>query len=228
MKKRHLSKIKIHEILCTGQWHFPFKGGTLGPHTVLPSPSAALSYFPESHWWSEISSLSKVILILGKARSCRAPNWGCRGAESSGWFDVSPKNSAWDEMRRDVWAGGCCDEAASYQLPIAVAFWIIRIVSVEECSSLAQNLMQIRCSAHSVILNVMATQDTCSLNGIYCPHWLVQWSRHCSHMHIPVHSPLLPGYINVLQTVLVILTMAGLFWTDLLYVIFTICFFMPF
>ena len=114
-------------------------------------------------------------------------------------------------MRRDVWAGGCCDEAASYQLPIAVAFWIIRIVSVEECSSLAQNLMQIRCSAHSVILNVMATQDTCSLNGIYCPHWLVQWSRHCSHIHIPVHSPWLPGYTDVTHTVLVTLTMAEIF-----------------
>ena len=39
-------------------------------------------YFPESHWWCEISSLSKVILVLGKARDRRAPNLGCRGAES--------------------------------------------------------------------------------------------------------------------------------------------------
>ena len=30
-------------------------------------------------------------------------------------------------------------------------------------------------------------------------------------MHIPVRSPWLPGYVNVAQTVLVILTMAGLF-----------------
>ena len=30
------------------------------------------------------------------------------------------------------------------------------------------------------------------------------------HAH-PVHSPWLPGYINVAQTVLVLLTMAGLF-----------------
>ena len=44
-----------------------FKVGTLGPHTV-PSqlPSAALLYFSESHYQSEISSLSKVILVLGK------------------------------------------------------------------------------------------------------------------------------------------------------------------
>ena len=47
--------------------------------------------------------------------------------------------------------------------------------------------------------------------GIYCPHWLPQWSRHCSHMRIPVHSPWLPGYIDFAQTTLVTLTMAALF-----------------
>ena len=82
----------------------------------------------------------------------------------------------------------CCDEAVSHQMPIAAALWIIWIVSTEECSSLTQNLMQIRGSTHSVTLNATATQYTCSLNGIYCPHWLVLWSRHCSHMCIPVPS----------------------------------------
>ena len=56
---------------------------------------------------------------------------------------------------------------------------------------------------------VMATQYTCSLNGVYRPHWLVQWSHHCSCMHIPVRSPWLPGYIDVVQTIVIILTMAG-------------------
>ena len=73
------------------------------------------------------------------------------------------------------------------------------------------NLMQIHCSTRSVILNVMATQYTCSLNGVPCPHWLVQWSCHCSHMGIIVHSLWLPGYINVMQIVLFVLTMAGPF-----------------
>ena len=41
-----------------------------------------------------------------------------------------------------------CDKAANHQLPIAVAFWIIQIVSIEECPSLMQNLMQICCSTH--------------------------------------------------------------------------------
>ena len=36
----------------------------------------------------------------------------------------------------------CChDEAAHQQLPIAAAFWIIQIVSKEECSSLTQNFI---------------------------------------------------------------------------------------
>ena len=91
------------------------------------------------------------------------------------------------------------------------AFWIIWIVSMEECLSLMQNLIQICCSICSVTLNAMATQYTCSLKGIYFPLWQVQWSHHCSHMCMPVHSPWLPGYINVMQTILIILTMAGLF-----------------
>ena len=66
------------------------------------SPSAALLYFPESNWRSEISLLSKVILVLGKARSHRTPNLGCTGAESPGWFDVLQKKPC---MRRDTWAG---------------------------------------------------------------------------------------------------------------------------
>ena len=143
------------------------------------------------------------------------PNLGCKGAQSPGWFDVSPKNSAGDVIHEWV----CChDEAANHQLPIAAAFWIIRIVSVEECSSLVQNLMQIWCSTCSVILTVMATQYTCSLNSIYWPHWLVQWSPHWLWIHIPIHSPWLPGYIAVPQTILVILTKClDFFWTDLIY-----------
>ena len=82
---------------------------------------------------------------------------------------------------------------------------------------LNQNLMQIHCSNHSVILNVTASRYTCSLNGDYCPHWLVQWNHHCSCMYIPVHAPWLPEYVNVMQTVLIISTMAGLF-PDRLYI----------
>ena len=105
----------------------------------------------------------------------------------------------------------CHDEAANHQLPIAAVFWIMQIVSMEECSSLMQNLMQVHCSTCSVIFNATATQYTCSLSGIYHPHWPVQWSHHCLHMSIPVHPPWLPGYIDVVQTILVMLTTVGLF-----------------
>ena len=54
----------------------------------------------------------------------------------------------------------CHDKATNHQLPIAAAFRISQIVSVEEFSSLTQNLMQIHCSTCSVIVNVMATQYT--------------------------------------------------------------------
>ena len=144
---------------------------------------------------------------MGKAWSHRMPNLGCRGAESPGWFDVLLKKLC---TIGDAWAVSLSWWSCQSPVAIAVAFWIIRIVSVEECSSLMQNLMQIHCCTCSVILNVIATQYTCSLNSIYCPHWLVQWSRHCSLMRIPVHSPWLPGYIDVSQTVLVLLV-AGIF-----------------
>ena len=37
------------------------------------------------------------------------------------------------------------------------------------------------CSTCSVILSMMATRYTSSLDSVYCPHWLVQWRHHCSH-----------------------------------------------
>ena len=74
-----------------------------------------------------------------------------------------------------------------HSLPSSLkAFWIIQIVSMEECSSLTQNLMQIRWSTCSVILNAVATQYTCSLNGPYHPHWLVSTVKSSLFTH--VHS----------------------------------------
>ena len=145
--------------------------GTLGPHTVFSQlPSAAPSYFPESHWQSETSSLSKVILVLGKGRSCRAPSLCCRGAESPGGFDVLLKKLC---IRFNVWASALSWWSCRSPVAHSYGFWIIWIVSTEECSSLMQNLMQICCSP-LVILNATATQYIHSLNGICCPHWLVQ------------------------------------------------------
>ena len=57
------------------------------------------------------------------------------------------------------------------------AFWIIQIVSAEECSSFMQNLLQIFCSTHSVIFEC---------NG-YPIHMLTQW-------HLP---PLLTSTVKL-------------------------------
>ena len=151
MKNRDIywRRYKTQETMDIGQCCLsPLESRHLGTsHRFSQLPSAAPSYFPDSCRQSEISSLSEVTLVLGKARSHRVPNLGYRGAESLGWFDVSPKHSAWDVMKSE-WVH-CHDEAASRWLPTAVAFWIIWIVSAEECSSLTQNLMQIPCSTQS-------------------------------------------------------------------------------
>ena len=75
------------------------------------SPPAAPSYFP-AHQRSKISSFSKVILVLGKAKSHRVPNLCRRGAESPGWFGVSSKHSAWDLTHKQV---RCRDETANHR-----------------------------------------------------------------------------------------------------------------
>ena len=193
---------KIQETLYIGQWCLsPLQSRHLGTSRSSPNRHQLPCHiFPESHQWPEISSLSKVILVLAKARSHRAPNLSCSRAKSPGWFDVSPKTL--HKM--------CCDEAAHHQLPTAAAFWIIQIVSVEEWSSLMQNLMQICCSDCSAILNAKSTLYTCSVISVYLPHWLVQWSRLCSCKSIPVHSTWLPDYIDITTTV-IISTMVGLF-----------------
>ena len=106
MKNRDIywRRYKIQKSLYIGQWHHSsLQSRLLGDLTQFSLlPSATPLYFPEPHRWSDISSLSKVILVLVKARSHSVPNVGCRGTESHGWFDVSPKNSARDN---EVWAG---------------------------------------------------------------------------------------------------------------------------
>ena len=61
-------------------------------------PSAALSYFPEPHWWSEISSLSKVILVVEKTKVSGQKIWAVVGL--SHWViwcftHTHTRNSTW-------------------------------------------------------------------------------------------------------------------------------------
>ena len=169
------------------------------------SPSAAPSYFPESHWWSEISSLSKVILVWGKARNHRLQIY--RGPESPGWFEILPKKLC---MGRDAWAGVLWSNCQS---PVAHGCGLL-----DHPNSLCRGVFKLsaKFDADPLLCSLShfertATQYTCSPSGTYRPHWLVHWSHHWSYVHIPVHSPWLPSHVKVTQTVLIILTLAGFF-----------------
>ena len=91
----------------------------LGPHRVLPVTISCPVLFPESCQRSEISSISKVILVVGKARSLRAPNLGRRGPESRGWFDVSPKNCIRCDAQTGLLSWWSC------QSPVAWSFSLL-------------------------------------------------------------------------------------------------------
>ena len=89
----------------------PFKVGSLGPPTVLSVSISCPSYF------SWISSMVwnlfpfKGDFSLGESQKSQGTKSGLRKAESSGWFDVSPKNSAQAVM----YERACChDEAANH------------------------------------------------------------------------------------------------------------------
>ena len=73
------------------------------------------------------------------------------------------------------------------------------------------NLVQIHCSTSSVILKAMTTQYTRSNSTYHGPPLTSAMKASLFTMRIPVHSPWLPGYIDVVQTVLIMLTIVGLF-----------------
>ena len=154
---------------CIGQWCLsPFQSMHLWTSQSSPNRHQLPIVFS---WislmvWNLFPFKGDFSLAKSQKRSHRVTNLSCMETESPGWFDILPKNSPWDKVHEQV----CChDEAANHQLPIAAAFWIIPVISTKKCSSFMQNLMQIWWSTPSVILNVMATQYTCSLNSVYAP-----------------------------------------------------------
>ena len=243
MKNRDLywRRYKIQDTVYIGQWCLsPLQSRNLGTshsspsisstvqntlqNPLLESPSAALSYFPESHQQSEISSLSKVILVLGKARSHRVPNLGCKGAEFNVLrfclWQAFQYVDRFQEILNHLWSicatllfvlhctnciTVCCHCIIPNTLlnhPNSFCRGMFKLNTKFDANLLLYLLSHFDCDSHTV---PMLTQ--------WClpPHWPVQGSRHCSHLHISLHSPWLPGHINVMQTVLIMLTMAGLF-----------------
>ena len=147
------------------------------------SPSAAPLYFPESHQWSEISSLSKVILVLGKARSLRAPNLGCRGAWVTWVIWCFTKHLC---TRCDAWVGPL--SGWSRQSPVACSCGLLNHLN-SFCGGMFKRnskfdadalLGHFKCDSHTVH---MLTQQRLP------PPLTSTWSHHCSRRCIPVHSP---------------------------------------
>ena len=162
-----------------GQWCLsPLQSRHLGTsHSSPNGQQLPCSIFLESHWQFKFSLLSKVILVLGKARSHRAPNLGCREVESPGWFDVLLKNSAWYV----AWTGAL--SWWSCQSTVTNSFSLLNHLNNFHREMFKLNAkFDADSLLYSVTLNVIATQYTCSLNGIYCPHSLVKLSL-LTHMH---------------------------------------------
>ena len=139
-----------------------------------------------------ISPFLKVILVLRKVRSHRAPNLGCRGTESPGWFDVSPKNCS----RHDAWVGML--SWWSFQSPVVHSCCLLnqsnslcrgmfKLNAKFDADSLLYLLSHFECDGHTVHIHAQSIASTTPLTSR---------SRHCSCMCIPVHSPWLPGYIS--------------------------------
>ena len=111
-------RYKILETLFIGQWHLsPLQSGHLGTSHSSPISHQLHHRIFLNLIDSETSSLSKVTLVFGKARSHKVPNLGYKGVESPGWFDVLPKPATWDMMHEGA---HCHDEAAKHQMPIAL------------------------------------------------------------------------------------------------------------
>ena len=178
----------------------------MGPHTVLPITiiSIHISWI-SSIVWNLLSF--KGDFSFGKSQKLQGAKSGLYGDRITWVIWCFAKilcagHGAWVDL---LWW--------SCQLPVAHGYGLLsnltsfhwgmfKLNATLDTDLLLYLLSHFECDGHAVH---MLTQ------GDYLPHWLVQWSWHCSCMCIPVHSPWLPGYTDVMQTVLVVLTMAGLF-----------------
>ena len=112
-------------------------------------PSAALLYFPKSHWWSEISSLSKVILVLGKARSLRTWGW----ATWVTWCFAKRLHETWLMSGRVLWRS--CQSAVAHSCGLlnhlnSFHGGIFKLNTKLDTDSLLYSLGHFECDSHTV------------------------------------------------------------------------------
>ena len=161
MKNRDIywRRYKKPETLYIGQW-------CLSPHIVFPIAISCSVIF------SWISSMAwnlfpfKGDFSFGKSQKSQGAKSGLYGVWVT-WVIWCFAKKLCPRCERVC----CCDEAANHQLPIAVVFWIIWILSVEEWMFKLNAKFGADLLLYSD-LNAMATQHMCSLKGVYCPHWL--------------------------------------------------------
>ena len=187
-----------------GQWCLsPLQSRHLGTSDSSPSRhQLPCCIFLISHQWCEIFSLSRVILLWGNTRSCRAPNLGCRGAESPGWFDVTTKNCTKCDPWGNTLSWWSCQSPVVHHCGLLnhlKSFYrrMFNLNSKFDADSLLYKLSHFECDDHIVLMAHSVD--------------LLPPLTHFSHMCSPVHCPWLPGYINVVQTILLILTKVGHF-----------------
>ena len=166
----------------------------------------ASSYFPEYLWQSEISSLSKVILILGKARRCKAPNLDCGGLSHLRdlIFHHKTLHKTWCISVLLVW---------SYQLPFAHGCRL-----VYHPNSSHGGMFKLNAKFDADLLLYSLSHLECNSYTVHVP---IQWclpppmtSTVKSSLFMHAHStPLLLAarLHGLMQTILIILTMARLF-----------------
>ena len=160
MKNRDIywRRYKKQETPYIGQWCFsPLQSRHLETSHSSPNrhqlPSCIfLNLIP----WSEISSLSKVILVLGKGRSHRAPNLGClgSGAELPVWFAVLKKipQKTWS-MSSALWWSCPSSVTHNYCLlnhPSSFHGGMFKLNAKLDADSLLYSLSHFECDGHPV------------------------------------------------------------------------------
>ena len=159
----------------------PFKVRTLGPHTVVPALSAA-----------DLCWLQPYTFHFLRWSACCRP---------SRMWDIFIRFSTIFEAFVPH-CTHCIIPKSLLNHPNSSCGGMFKLDAKLDTDLLLYFLSYFECDIHMIHM-----LSQC----IYCPFWLVQWGRHCSHMRILVHSPWLPGGIYVVQTILIILTMARLF-----------------
>ena len=192
----------------------PFEVGTLGPPTFLPitiSCPVVFSWFSSMTW--DLFPF-KGDFNFGKTHKSQGTKSGLCGSWVPWVIWCFTKKLC---TRQDVWMGmlswWSCQSPVAHNCgllnhPNSFHGGMFKLNAKFDADSLLYLFSHFECDSHTVH---MLTQS------VYHPYWPVQWSHHCSHMSIPVHSPWLQGYLNVAQTILIILTMTGLFFGQTLY-----------